>query len=173
MDEPASTTSASARAGPESELTISQRAAPHAEGRAPRVVLTNDNLRSGWSADEQRNPLFAERAAEELRRCGVPAEKIEVVPQPVASTYEEAVRLREHATARALRSIIVVTSAYHSRRALWTLRRVFRGSDIAVMLDAVAPGQQTPAPATWWWHRLGWKMVPGEYLKFIYYRLHY
>lgn len=143
------------------------------EGRAPKIVFTNDNLISGWSNAEQRNPLFAERAAEEIMRNGVPAQRIEIIPQAVSSTYEEAVRLREYATTHRLRSILVVTSAYHSRRALWTLRRVFGGSGIIIGLDPVPPGQQSPSPATWWWHMLGWQMVPGEYLKMIYYFVQY
>src|SRR5687768_17034362 len=92
------------------------------EGRAPRIILTNDNLSSGWSAEEQRNPLFVERATQELRRLGVPKERIEVVPGRVTSTYDEVVQMRQYTREHGLRSILVVTSAYQSRRALWTLR---------------------------------------------------
>lgn len=143
------------------------------EGRAPLIILTNDNVKGGWSHAEQRNPFFVELAAAELGRAGVPAEKIEVVPGVVSSTYEEANRLREYASANKLRSILIVTSAYQSRRALWTLRRVFRGSGVEIGLDAVAPGEQAPGTATWWWYPLGWKMVGGEYVKMVYYWLHY
>jgi uncharacterized SAM-binding protein YcdF (DUF218 family) len=143
------------------------------EGRAPKVVLTNDNLQGGWSVEEQRNPFFAELAAVELKSRSVPADKIEIIPQAVNSTYEEAVRLREYALGKGLRSLLVVTSGYQSRRALWTLRRVFEGSGVVIGLDAIPPGEQTPRPATWWWHALGWRMVPGEYLKFAYYWVHY
>lgn len=116
------------------------------------------------------DPLFVERAVEELRRRGVPSEKIEIIWQPVNGTYDETVCLREYAAARGFRSILVVASAYHSRRVLWTLHRVFRETDVAAGIDAVPTGQQTPPPATWWWHKLGWKMVPGEYFKLIHYR---
>ena len=143
------------------------------EGRAPRIILTNDNLRSGWSAEEERNPLFVERATAELVRLGVPREKIEVVPGQVSTTYDEAVRVHDYARERRLQSILIVTSAYQSRRALWTFRRVFKGSNIAVGLDPVAPGEQSPSASTWWRYRLGWKLVPGEYVKMIYYRIRY
>jgi uncharacterized SAM-binding protein YcdF (DUF218 family) len=144
-----------------------------AAGVAARIVLTNDNLPSGWSALEERNPLFVERAAEELQRQGVPAEKIEIVPGIVSSTYDEIMRVREYSVKHGLRSILVVTSAYHSRRAWWTLRHVFRGSDVAIGLETAAPGEQSPRPATWWWHRVGWQMVPLEYVKIVYYWLRY
>ena len=141
------------------------------EGRAATIVLTNDNLRSGWSGEEQRNPLFVDRAVDELKEQGVPVERIEIVPGAVTNTYEEVLHLREYALARGLRSIVVVTSAYQSRRALWTLRRVFHDTDVAIGMDTAEPGEQSPSPATWWLHKLGWKLVPGEYLKMIYYRL--
>jgi uncharacterized SAM-binding protein YcdF (DUF218 family) len=143
------------------------------EGRAPRVVLTDDGRRGGWSNAERRNPYFVERAAEELRRAGVPAERIEILPRIVTGTHDEAVLLREYAGARGVRSLCVVTSAYHSRRALWTLRRAFEGSGVEVGLSAAPAGGLTPAPATWWLSALGWQMVAGEYLKFTYYWLHY
>jgi uncharacterized SAM-binding protein YcdF (DUF218 family) len=143
------------------------------EGRAPLIILTNDGVRGGWSVAEQRNPLFVELAAAELRRAGVPGEKIEIIQETATGTYEEALRLREYSVAHKLRSILVVTSAYHSRRALWTLRRVFEGSGIEIGLDAPAPGIQTPTPATWWWHPMGWQIVPGEYVKIIYYWMKY
>lgn len=143
------------------------------EGRAPRIILTNDNSRSGWSAEEERNPLFVERAYAELTRLGVPLGKIEVVPGQVSTTYDEAVRVHQYAHERGLQSILVVTSAYQSRRALWTFRRVFKGSNIAIGLDPVAPGEQSPSSTTWWRYRLGWKLVPGEYGKMIYYRIRY
>lgn len=143
------------------------------EGRAPLVVLTNDNQTGGWSVAEQRNPLFVERAAAELERAGVPRESIKVLPQPVAGTHDEAVLLRSYAEAHDLRSLLVVTSAYHSRRAWWTLRRVFRGGGVEVGIKPVAPGWQTPPPSRWWWHSEGWRAVATEYVKQIYYWLHY
>ena len=161
-------------AGSATYLERTRRAAQlFAEGGAARIVLTNDNLPSGWSSAQERNPLFVELAAEELKRQGVPADKIEVVPGVVLSTYDEITRVREYAVAHGLTSILVVTSAYHSRRAWWTLRHVFRGSNVTLGLDVAGPGQQSPWPSTWWWHKLGWKMVPVEYVKLVYYWLRY
>src|ERR1044072_7965123 len=134
-------------------------------GRARRGGLTDEGQRVGWSREEERNPLFVERAAEELRARGVPADKIEVVPGTVSSTYEEALRLREYAAARGLRTLLVVTSAYQVRRARWTFEKVFAGSSVAVSFEAVPPGDETPPPLTWWLHPQGWGMVEGEYLK--------
>jgi uncharacterized SAM-binding protein YcdF (DUF218 family) len=145
----------------------------YALGRAPLVVVTNDGQKSGWSVEAQRNPLFFERESEELTRRGVPAERIRVIEGEVASTYEEAQRVREFAAANGLRSVIVVTAPYQTRRALWVMRRVSGESGLRVAVDAPAPGDESPRAAVWWWHALGWKLVPGEYVKLAYYVTRY
>jgi len=143
------------------------------EERAPRIILSNDTEQSGWSNELQRNPYFVERAVEELTRAGVPESDIEILPGAISTTYDEASLLRVYAKTHDLRSILVVTSAYHSRRALWTFRKVFNGTGIDIGLTAVAPGEQTPSPATWWFHWGGWRSVAGEYPKLVYYWLRY
>jgi uncharacterized SAM-binding protein YcdF (DUF218 family) len=143
-------------------------------GRAPVILLTNDQEASGWSSAEQRNPLFVERAVAELLKTGVPRAQIEILPQPVASTYDEAHALDDYARSHQLRSLLVVTSAYHSRRAWWTLRRVFVGRDVELGLEPVAPGTpETPAPALWWLSARGWRSVAVEYVKLLYYHVCY
>ena len=41
-------------------------------GRAPAIILTNDNQQSSWSSAEQRNPFYYERALALLTAAGVP-----------------------------------------------------------------------------------------------------
>jgi uncharacterized SAM-binding protein YcdF (DUF218 family) len=138
---------------------------------ASRVVLTNDNLQGTWSSAEQRNPFFYERARDNLVLTGVPQQRIEVIYEPVTGTYDEVRTVRDYAQAQGFRSILVVTSGYHSRRALWTLQRVFKDSNVEIGLQAVDTGIQTPSPLTWWLHPRGWQMVAGEYVKSVYYHL--
>lgn len=139
------------------------------DGRAPRIILTNDNQKSGWSAEMQANPFYVQRAASELKSRGVPEEKIEIVPETVSSTRDEAVRVREYAVSSGLHSILVVTSAYQLRRARWTFNQIFAGSVVSLSFSSVPPGDQTPRPLTWWVHRRGWRLVAGEYVKLAYY----
>lgn len=143
------------------------------EGFAPVVLLTDDGRRGGWSQAEQRNPFFVERAAASLEAAGVPAVDVETLKPQTSSTYEEARLLRDYATARGLNSLLIVTSGYHSRRARWTFERVFRDTGVRVNVVSVEPGQQTPAPSTWWLSPRGWRMVALEYLKLAYYQLRY
>ena len=149
-----------------------QRAAEYyRQNFADRVLLTNDNLRGEWSSSEQRNPFFYERARNNLLLLGVPLDHVDVIPEPVTGTYSEAEVLRDYAVAHGLRSLLVVTSAYHSRLALWTLHRVFAGTGIEIILQSVEAGEQTPSPLTWWLHFRGWRMLVGEYVKNVYYRV--
>jgi len=138
-------------------------------GRAHRIVLTNDNNKGGWSAVEERNPFFYELATAELVRLGVPKDRIDIEFEPVDSTYTEVKVLRRYSESNGLKSLLVVTSAYHSRRAWWTLRKVFEGSGTSLGIESVPPGSQTPNPATWWIHIAGWNAVPPEFLKIAYY----
>jgi uncharacterized SAM-binding protein YcdF (DUF218 family) len=161
-------------AGSSAYVERTRRAAElYREGRARLVLLTNDGQLSGWSEETQSNPTFVERARGELVRGGVPGESIEALPPRVESTHDEAVLLREYAGARGIRSLVVVTSAYHTRRALWTFERAFEGTGVSVGIEHAATGLQTPRPEAWWLYPQGWKSVAGEYVKLVYYRLKY
>jgi uncharacterized SAM-binding protein YcdF (DUF218 family) len=143
------------------------------EGRAPLIVLTNDRLLSGWDAKALRNPYYYELAARNLQAHGVPAERIQVVSDYAAGTYEESLGVREFASTHSLKRLLVVTSAYHSRRALWSMRRACEGSGIEIGIDSPPPGWQTPPVTTWWLRRRGWSFVAAEYPKLVYYWLNY
>lgn len=143
------------------------------EGRAPRVVLTRDGHAGGWSQERGRTMLFYERSVEALEREGVPRERVEVLPQLVASTYDEAVALREYAARSGARRLLVVTSPYHTRRALWTFGRVLATTGVEVGINAPPAGEQSPAPHAWWLSRRGWNAVAAEYPKMVYYWLSY
>ena len=143
------------------------------DGRAQRILVTNDNMRGPWSSIEQRNLFFYERALDELRNAGVPDESVEVLMTSVSSTHEEAELVKQYAVEHGLHSVLIVTSAYHSRRALWTFSRVFRDTGIEVGLVPVSPGTDSPRPATWWLTVRGWRLVPTEYVKMIYYVVKY
>lgn len=142
-------------------------------GRAPLVLLTDDHTRGGWSTVQQRNPYFVERAADELIKADVPAEKIIIVPGLPSSTHDEALLVRNYALAQRLKSILVVTSPYHSRRALRSFRQSFADTGVTVGLEPAPISRLTPPAALWWLQLEGWKTVGIEYIKLVYYRVRY
>lgn len=138
-------------------------------GLAPRIILTNDNQMGGWSEPLQRNPFYFERSRDQLLTAGVPPEAIQVRLEPVSSTYEEAQLIRAVQRDLGIKSMILVTSPYHSRRAFWTFHRVFGGTDAEIGIDPVELNPASPPPKTWWLHVKGWQIVPVEYVKLLYY----
>src|SRR3977135_2829939 len=114
------------------------------EGRAPIIILTNDSLISGWDRKEERNPYFYELAARELQKRGVPESKIQVVSDIALGTYEESLGVRDYAAAHQLKRLLVVTSAYHTRRTLWSLPHACEGRGIEIGIDSPPPGRRPP-----------------------------
>jgi len=142
------------------------------EGRAPMVLLTDDHTRGGWDNAQQRNPFFVERAMQELIKQGVPEDRIEILPGFAGSTRDEAMIIKDYAARARLKSVLVVTSEYHSRRALRTLRQAMEGSDTTVGIDPAGNGSQG-SQLFWWLRPEGWRTVGGEYGKLVYYWLKY
>ncbi len=144
-------------------------------GIAPKIFLTNDGTKAGWSKREKRNPPYVELAEQSLIGQGVPAENIEILPTVTEGTHDEAELLAKTAKERNIKSILLVTSAYHTRRALWTFEKTMQYNDVPVELGIASPptGEQTPPPFYWWLTVRGWNFVGGEYLKIVYYWLYY
>lgn len=136
------------------------------EGRAPKILLTNDNQQLGWDTKEQRNLFSYQWARKILIGDGIPSDKIEVVMEPVSGTYEELKTVQDYAVKNGLHSLLIVTSAYHSRRTLWTASNLFKGMQLGIGLEHPSA---VPSPWFWWLRRSGWRMVAGEYVKMAYY----
>jgi uncharacterized SAM-binding protein YcdF (DUF218 family) len=141
------------------------------EGISGRVILTNDGLQSGWSQADQKNLYFIERAWRELIAQGVPAESIEELPTIVSGTKDEAALIGQEAQKRDWRRVLIVTSAYHSRRSLWLFELSAGQGAVEFGIVSPPPGDQTPQPFYWWLSPKGWNMVAGEYMKSAYYML--
>ena len=152
-----------------------EAAAIFREGIAPKIFLTNDGLQGGWNQKEQRNPYFVEGAHNELIRQGVPEEAIEILPGLVNGTNDEANLFFEISAQKKLKSVLLVTSAYHSRRALWAFERVLsrHNSALIVGIKSSPNGQLIISPFSWWLSSHGWQTVGEEYVKMAYYWLFY
>jgi uncharacterized SAM-binding protein YcdF (DUF218 family) len=137
------------------------------------IVVTNDGLRGGWSQLDQRNLYFFEFIKRALEKEGVPSESIIVLTGTVSSTYDEAVEVHAFATGQKLASLLLVTSPYHSRRALWTWRRVFTDAPITLGIETPPAHESVVKPATWWLSTDGWRNVGAEMVKIAWYRVAY
>lgn len=142
------------------------------KGVAKKVLLNDDGGRAGWSQKEQRNPPFVYLAQQELISQGVAEDNIEILEDQVTGTIWEARNLRKKVEENKLKSVVLVTSAYHTKRALQTFEETV-GSDVKIGIVSSPTGEQTPPPWTWWLSKKGWQVVAGEYVKFIVYWVYY
>ena len=133
-------------------------------GRVDRIVLTDDGVRRGWSRKLQGNPLMIDWALAELTRLDVPGDRVIVLPGRVSSTHDESVAIARYAAERQLRSLTVVTSPYHTRRALWAVRRALAGQHVTLGSD---PAWDAPdyAPPTFSWRLGAWRAFGAELIK--------
>ena len=143
------------------------------QGIAPKIVLTDDGEKTGWSRAERRNIPYVELAQRNLIALGVPAENIEIIKPIGSGTIYEAQEFKEKAAREKWQTVLLVTSAYHTRRTLWTFSRVFENQQIKFGIAAPSAGRQTPPPFFWWLVPRGWNFVAGEYVKSFYYWVYY
>jgi uncharacterized SAM-binding protein YcdF (DUF218 family) len=142
-------------------------------GVSDKIFVVDDGAQSGWNARERRNLPFAELARRELVSEGVPENRIEIVKPAGVGTIYEARAFVENGFDNSLKSVLLVTSDYHTRRARWTFERALARNDSAVQIGVVrADGETRKTDAFFWWLSPdGWEKIGGEYVKFGYYYL--
>ena len=140
-------------------------------GIAPRVVLGREQLPPGGAALRARGvrlPESHELAQQALVALGVPADAIRVLWKRARSTRTEANILGRWACATGVRSLVVVTSPSHTRRARLLLRDAL-GPRIAL---AVRPARDRAfSTRRWWRNRRAAKDVLSEWQKLAHYWL--
>ena len=143
------------------------------QGVAPKILLSDEGTRGGWNRTEKRNIPFVEMAQRRLVEQGVPLESIEILQPQVTGTIYEAEVLRKKVEDSNLKSVLLVTSAYHSRRALWIFQKVLAEKNVEIGIEHPPTGEQTPPPFIWWLKINGWEFVAGEYVKTLGYWIYY
>ena len=109
-----------------------------------------------------------------LERYGVPRHAIEVMGRtsPIGSTYDEARVVRRHLDELDYSGpLLLVTSAFHTRRAQWIFSRLLEGR--VSTLTTVAAPYPFVDETDWWHYEQGLLMVHQEYLKLVYYMCRY
>jgi uncharacterized SAM-binding protein YcdF (DUF218 family) len=122
------------------------------EGKAPLIVACGRRLRP--------NAGIAELMEHDLVERGVPREKIVRFTHDGDSTLEEAQALTRLVKERKWRSVMVVTSNYHTRRARYIYRRVFP-QGVEVRVASARDGDFDPEH--WWEKRKSIKELTREF----------
>jgi uncharacterized SAM-binding protein YcdF (DUF218 family) len=121
------------------------------QGVAPVVVASGRKLRPSAGVAELMEHDLSER--------GVPKDKLIRIDQDTDTTREQAGTLGRFAETRGWKSVVVVTSNYDSRRALYICRRVFPGG-ILVSVASAADGDFDPQK--WWESRKSTKAFVSD-----------
>lgn len=121
------------------------------QGLAPVVVASGIRLRP--------NASIAELMTHDLIERGVPKQNILSFPQDADNTREEAESLKKLAESKNWKSVIVVTSNYHTRRARYIFRKVFADT-IATRIASARDGDYDADH--WYEHRKSIKRFTHE-----------
>jgi len=103
-----------------------------------------------------------------LEGLGIPRSAIETSTKEVTSTRDEAQEVRNVIEKKGYKSIILVTSKYHSRRAFLILRDAVKGN---AQIISVPSTYDSYNPEGWWKREKDWKRVILEYQKLLLYYL--
>jgi uncharacterized SAM-binding protein YcdF (DUF218 family) len=108
-----------------------------------------------------------------MEKLGVPAEKIIIlsVPGGVTSTFDEALAFRQYIQANQVHRFILVTSAFHTRRARWIFDKTLAG--LPVTLEMAAVPYKDFDQTNWWKNENGLIALNNEYIKLIFYLFKY
>jgi hypothetical protein len=138
------------------------------QGLVRKILISN--VRQGPA--EKLGVVISDTAASEavLVRLGTPASAIEIFGHDLEDTHQEVLALQSWAARHSLRSIIVPTEIFSTRRVRWMLHRAF-GSEFVVRVVALDPPEYRRND--WWRHEQGIIAFNNEFVKYLYYRIKY
>jgi uncharacterized SAM-binding protein YcdF (DUF218 family) len=142
------------------------------EGYAPVIVLTREDFDDAERHLETLGVKVesgAQVAQRYLTQLGIPPSAFIVPPTLHDNTAQEAATLRQLAVAHRWRTVILVTSGYHTRRSGYAFERALRGTGVRLI---VRPTRfDSTQPARWWRSRDDIRWILSEGPKFAAYLL--
>ncbi len=127
------------------------------DGWAPRIIF------SGAAADPT-GPSNAEAMSRRAIKSGVPESAV-VAEEFSRTTAENALNTSEFIQEQSIKNIILVTSAYHQRRASLEFSSIL-GPSVAIANHPV-PTDKDWVGFLWWTTGRGWWLAGGELVKII------
>lgn len=141
-------------------------------GFAPKIFVPREELPAAYSVlskDGIHFPESRDLLLMVLQGSGVPKEDCTPGDEFVSSTLEEAQVVRELVLEEGYRSLILVTSPTHSRRAWLIFQKAFEKDDIRIIVKSSRYADFKPED--WWKKEKHLQEVVLEYQKLAYYRL--
>jgi uncharacterized SAM-binding protein YcdF (DUF218 family) len=129
------------------------------EGYGNYLILDGTDI--GW------NTSSADIMEKQALSLNVPSSAIIPVRMDESSTIGEAKASRKFLEKKNFKSLILVSSSYHTRRAKWIFSKVFSETDIKIFAHPSKDSEYNPDK--WWKERTSAKHVFYEYTKLIWY----
>ena len=140
-----------------------------AENYAPRLLLTDEKKRSLRFAHLfSTNEEIAQAMIDELK-LSVPIITVASLKGGATSTFDEAYDLRKFSEAEGFKRLILVTDAFHTRRAYHAFQTVFSGSEIRLEMSAAQ--NDIFNESNWWTSDQGISAYVLESIKYPVYLL--
>ena len=143
-------------------------------GYANLIILAQGSKQPGcdefWKRVSKNfnGKIFFQRAIEAM---GIPENSFKLIGDGVSSTYDEAKATRRFMRQNGYKSILLVTSKWHSKRAYLTFKSALKNDGIKVI---VHPSKyDTFNPDAWWKNENDTEEVFGEYVRLAYYILRF
>jgi uncharacterized SAM-binding protein YcdF (DUF218 family) len=144
------------------------------DGLAPQIFFAREEPWDGYDLLEEKGFKYPENIdlmIMLLKELGVPGSSILTSESVVDNTMEEALAVKAEVEKRGFRSLLIITSPTHTRRAWLTYRNVFDESDVRI--HVLSSKYSRFRPEDWWKNRRYIRAVIIEYEKLIYYTLRY
>ena len=144
----------------------------YTEKLAPNILVSSGRIEEAEDALRRRGirfPREVDLVKDAMVQLGVPADRIQTFAETVDNTAAEATIARTIANQNGWRSLIVVTSKYHTRRSRYAFERAFRGSGVRIQVHGSR--YDASSPDDWWKHRADLRFVISEWQKLLAYRL--
>lgn len=141
-------------------------------GLTSRIILTRQRRSPAFDTLLQKGiplPEAIDLARIILVNSGVSEESIEVLPGLVDSTLDEGRALARYAAERKMKTIIAVTSNFHTRRVSMLLRHLPELKKTRI-IPLASPHSEFD-PENWWHHRSMARELFIEYEKLLFYYL--
>ena len=143
-------------------------------GLAPKVFMARSEPPDGYELLRERGvdyPQNVDLMIMLLEQQGIPRSVFLTSDRTVDSTIDEAEYIRNLISKRGDESLILITSPTHSRRAWLTFKKVFKETNVRIL---VLPSSYSEFnPEDWWKQRKYLREVIIEYQKLIYYTFKY
>ena len=144
------------------------------QGLAPAVFTAREELPDGYETLTTKGLHYPENRdllVNLFKEADLPDAALINAPGIATSTFDEAKLVSEWVNQKGYRSLIIVTSPTHCRRAMLTFKNAFKGQNIKIMmLPSPYSGFN---PQSWWKERKYAREVIVEYQKLVYYTFKY